>query len=259
MKHMMEETDMATPTYEPLNTLKKVADNIWIADGEMIKMRVAGVGIPFPTRMTIVKLNDTDLWCHSPIKPDEQLLKEINTLGEVKHLISPNKIHYAYIEDWKKLYPHAVAWSSPGVEKRAQSQNITVKFDRALENKSPAEWSNDIDQLIFRGSRVIEEVVFFHNPSKTLILTDLIENFELERTPSRLWRSTYKLAGIADPDGKTPIDMRLTFLGQKEKARQCYLRMLKWKPEKVILAHGRWYNKNGTQELERAFKWLEKS
>jgi hypothetical protein len=32
--------------------------------------------------------------------------------------------------------------------------------------------------------------------------------------------------------------------------------MLAWQPERVILAHGRWYQHNGTAELRRAFRWL---
>jgi hypothetical protein len=32
--------------------------------------------------------------------------------------------------------------------------------------------------------------------------------------------------------------------------------MLAWKPEKVIMAHGRWYERGGTEELRRAFRWL---
>lgn len=103
----------------------------------------------------------------------------------------------------------------------------------------------------------VEEVVFFHKSSQTLILTDLIENFEPQRS-SFFWRVVHRLAGIADPDGRTPIDFRMTFTGRKKQARQCYRQMLAWQPEKIILAHGRWYATNGTAELQRAFRWLEK-
>ncbi|MEC6748066.1 DUF4336 domain-containing protein [Marinilactibacillus sp. XAAS-LB27] len=247
---------MSIPVYEPLNTLKKVAEDIWIVDGEVIHMNVLSVGIPFSTRMTIIKLADQSLWCHSPIQPSADLFKEIDKIGNVRHLVSPNKIHYAFIEEWKIQYPEATAWSSPGVEKRAASQKIAIKFNRALKDDPPVEWRKEIDQLIFKGSHVIEEVVFFHKTSQTLILADLIENFEPEYTTNPFWRCVHKLAGISDPNGQTPIDMRLTFLGQKQQARECFQRMLSWHPDKIILAHGRWYEKNGTAELRRAFSWL---
>ena len=32
--------------------------------------------------------------------------------------------------------------------------------------------------------------------------------------------------------------------------------MIALDPERVIIAHGRWYDANGTEELKRAFRWL---
>jgi len=65
------------------------------------------------------------------------------------------------------------------------------------------------------------------------------------------------LAGAADPDGKAPIDLRLTFSRGKEAARASFERMVAWKPERVIMAHGRPYGRDGPTELRRAFRWLE--
>jgi hypothetical protein len=81
-------------------------------------------------------------------------------------------------------------------------------------------------------------------------------SFELDKVSKRLgW--LIKLVGIAAPDGQTPLDLRMTFWGQKEQSRSCLKRMQRWNPEKVILAHGRWYENNGAAELRRAFRWLE--
>ena len=102
----------------------------------------------------------------------------------------------------------------------------------------------------------MEEVVFFHRKTRTLVLADLIENFE----PGKIggaYRWLVRFAGAADPDGKAPIDLRLTFSGRKDAARASFERMLAWEPDKVILAHGRWYNRNGSAELRRAFRWLD--
>ena len=64
------------------------------------------------------------------------------------------------------------------------------------------------------------------------------------------------MAGAADPDGKAPMDLRLTFFGGKEAARASFERMVAWGPERVIMAHGRPYDREGTMELRRAFRWL---
>jgi hypothetical protein len=241
--------------YEPVCTLKPVGENIWIADGPIVKMAVYGTFIPFPSRMTLVRLENGDLWCHSPIALTEGLQAEIDEMGPVRYLISPNKIHYAHIGSWAQVYPKATAWASGGVRERAAQQQIEVNFDADLTEEVPPEWKPDLDQVIFRGSRFMDEVVFFHRPSRTLILTDLIENFELHKVPPQ-YKLLVKLGGIVDPDGKTPLDLRMTFLGRKELARVGLKQMLAWEPDKIILAHGRWYDRNGTAELRRAFRWL---
>lgn len=247
---------MSIRLYEPLNTLKKVDENIWIIDGGKIDMSFGVTDVPFSTRMTIVRLENGDLWCHSPIHLTDQIIQEINELGTVKHLVSPNKIHYAFIKEWQEVYPEALAWASPGVEKRAKKHGTPITFNRHLENTSPADWKNEINQLIFDGSRVVQEVVFFHKASRTLILTDLIENFDTEHVDNRFFRLLLKFAHVAAPNGQTPIDFRLSFLGNKKKTRQHFNHLLEWNPERIILAHGDWFKSNGKEELLRAFHWL---
>ena len=241
--------------YEPINTLKPVAPDIWIADGPEVRMATPLGGMPFPTRMSVVRLRDGVLWCHSPIAPDEGLLAEIDALGPVRHLVSPNPLHYASIAAWKRRYPDALAWASPGVRKRAALQKIEVGFDVDLADTPPETWAADIDQVHFRGSRIFEEVVFFHRASATVILADLIENFEATKL-TRGMRCIARLGGVLDPDGKTPLDMRMTFFGGKQTARGCLEKILAWHPRRAILAHGRWYAENAEAELRRAFRWL---
>ncbi len=244
----------SVPLYPPLNELKTIGENLWVADGPIIHMAMGPFRVPFSTRMAIVRLADGGLWCHSPLAPAGELFRAIDQLGPVRHLISPNYIHYAHIAAWKERYPQAVAWASPGVRERAAAQRIAVHFDRDLGDAAPVEWAAALDQHIFQGSKVMREVVFFHKASKTLILTDLIENFETEKM-GWFWRLMMKLAGNTHPDSKAPIDMRATFT-DRAAARASYGKIHGWRPEKILLAHGRCYLANGTAELERAFRWL---
>lgn len=245
-----------TGVYAPLNTLKPVAPELWLADGPLIHMAALGSRAAFPTRMTLARLSDGGLWVHSPIAPDDHLFAAVDALGPVRHLVSPNRLHYAHIAAWKRRYPEAMAWASPGVRERAASQHIEVAFDADLGDAAPPAWAGTIDQLRFEGGRLLEEIVFFHRPGDTLILADLIENFEPARlTPLMRWLA--RLGGVLDPDGKAPLDMRLTFIGHKDQARACLARMLAWQPQRVILAHGRCYFEQAQAELRRAFRWLD--
>lgn len=240
--------------YQPINVPKPIGPDIWIVDGPIVNMSaVFGMHAPFPTRMTVVKLAQGGLWCHSPIAPDEALFRALDAIGPVQHLVSPNKLHYTHIAAWKHRYPNAVAWASPGVRERARNQRIHVAFDADLEDATPLAWRAEMDQLRFRGSKVMEEFAFFHQASRTLVLTDLIENFEAGKLP-RMLRWVGRFGGVLDPDGKTPLDWRSTF--RKSIARECFASMLAWHPQQIILAHGRCYLADGERELKRAFRWL---
>jgi hypothetical protein len=49
----------------------------------------------------------------------------------------------------------------------------------------------------------MEEVVFFHRKTRTLILADYIENFEADKV-GFFYAWLVRLGGIVDPDGKAP-------------------------------------------------------
>lgn len=233
--------------YEPLYSLKIVAPDVWIVDGSWIRF----YGIPFPTRMTIVRLSSGALWVHSPIEINHELARTIFSLGPVRYLIAPNWIHYAWVPDWQTHFPDALTFVSPGVVERAASRRVELSFDEQLTNESPAQWKDEIDQRIAE-SGYHREAIFFHKASRTLILTDLIENFEKHKMP--WWtRPLLELGGVCAPNGGMPRDMAAGFIRQRDHLTQLVRDMISWEPERIILAHGKWFERDGANELRRAF------
>jgi hypothetical protein len=241
--------------YEPLGVPKPVDRDVWVVDGPIMRMKTPWGSVAFPTRTVVVRLVGGGLWVWSPVELSPAIPTNLAALGPIRHLVSPNRIHYAHVAAWKAAYPDAIAWASPGVRERAASQHVDVTFDRDLTDAHDDGWAREIDQLVFRGSRLMEEVVFFHRASRTLILADLIENFEKEKLtfPERL---LMRIGGVSDPDGKASSGYRTTFLGHHDAARECVQRMIDWNPERIVIAHGRSYEKDATAELRRAFRWL---
>jgi hypothetical protein len=229
--------------------LQQLAEDLWIYEGS----RVSFYGFPFPTRMSVIRLPGSRLWIHSPEKINHRLKEELFALGEVTYLISPNKLHHLFLESWLKIYPTARSYAAPGLLKKRPD----LRFDVELCGRAENAWSDEIDQLLFCGSPLMEEVVFYHKASRTLILTDLIENFEPNTLNWWQW-AVARWAGILAPKGRTPIDWRLTFrLGDRKQARSGLERMLSWKPENIILSHGRCIFGNGTAFLAESFSWLD--
>lgn len=241
-------------TYAPLNTLKRVADNVWLVDGPVIRFGPPGLKMPFPTRMTIVKVGTTDLFVHSPTASTPELKADVTKLGQPRWIIAPNRLHYWWTPDWKAAFPEAEVYLAPGVMKQAGSR-IDFRYSD-LDRDKDYPWDDQIATLPVTSS-YMTEVVFFHRASRTLLLTDFIENFETEKLSLGMRLMTW-LGGCLDPNGSMPRDMRMTFNKRKSELRAAVEQMIAWKPERIILAHGRWYRHGGAAELKRAFRWVLK-
>jgi hypothetical protein len=245
-------SDETCPTYPPLNTLKPVADDIWIIDGPVIRFAAFGLKIPFATRATVIRLEDDSLFVHSPTPLVSTLKAEIDKTGVPRWIIGPNRLHYWWIPDWHSAYPGAEVYLAPRIREQAGGR---INFDcRALDRPSDYPWDDGIKTLPVPGA-YMTELAFFHVLSRTLVLTDLIENFESAKL-GVFMRLLTRLGGVRDPDGGTPSDLRASFLKQQPRVRSAVETMIAWDPERIILAHGRWYTHGGGAELRRAFRWI---
>ncbi|ENM8379942.1 DUF4336 domain-containing protein [Vibrio alginolyticus] len=226
--------------------MKKLAHEIWIFDGDPVQF----LGLPYTTRMTIVRLSDGGLWIHSPIKLSNSIREQINNLGQVKYLIAPNHLHHLFLSEWVFAYPSAEVYGTDEVIKKCRD----IHFHAAL-NQGDNAWNSEIEQELFSGSPLMEECVFYHRLSKTLIVTDLVENFSGQNF--NYWqRFVAKGAGILAPNGKMPLDWRLSFMFSKQEARKHLNKLLSWKPNILVMAHGEIVLDNADEFLQRSFKWL---
>ena len=241
--------------YAPINMLKPFVDDIWIVDGPLIEMTLYG-GLPFTTRMTVVRLPDGGLWLHSPTPAAPALVSALRELGPVRHLIAPNLLHYWWMSDWQQVFPDARTHAAPGVIERAARYGRPLRVDRILGETPDPDWRGTFDQLLVNGW-YMSEVDFFHRPSRSLILTDLIECFESHKIHGWRLRLLARLGGILG-QATMPRDLRLTFLGQRRaRLREAVRAMIAWDPEHIVLAHGRCYASDGRTQLTRAFAWLD--
>jgi len=236
--------------YLPLGEPKEFGPGVWIVDGPEIAMDFGPFKVPFPTRMTIVKLADGGLWVHSPIAPDDTMFAAIDALGPVQHIIAPNTLHYWYVPDWQARYPEAVCYAVPDL---AQKAKRPFRIDHKLEMHARFGWQDQIDWLLVPGT-VFSEAVFFVPRAGLLILTDLIENFEPERVRSRFQRLGIVLFRA---NGSLPYDARATFLPKMKQVRRQIGQMLQWPIEKVVMTHGKPITKDVPAGLKRAFRWVK--
>jgi hypothetical protein len=104
----------------------------------------------------------------------------------------------------------------------------------------------------------MDEVVFFHRPSQTAIVADLIQAFDpafLAR--NWLWwaRPLARVDGISAAKLGAPREWRLSFF-DRAPARSALVKALSWNSERVVIAHGAWARSHGQAFLKRAFAWV---
>lgn len=245
--------NMDASLYEPINIYKSLGPNIGVVDGPFEYLTVDGIRLPLPftTRMTVMALSNGDLFLHSPIKFEERLARELQRLGTIRHLVSPNQFHYAHIGEWARAFPETISWASPRVRQRARARHVDIAFTRDLDARAPEEWRAEIDQLLFPGG-YFKEFIFFHKASRTLILTDTIINIELDKI-SEPWRTAAKLTGMYHPYGQIFFGMRLPLLFQRRKAKAAIGRIYSWQSQRILLSHGRCFDADADEVIRRIF------
>ncbi|MCI0753137.1 DUF4336 domain-containing protein [Teichococcus vastitatis] len=241
----------ATIGYPPLDRLKPVAEDVFVVDSIMS----AALGVTLPVRMTVFRLPDGDLLLHSPTRFDFRLWEELERIGPIRHLVAPNIVHWTFLEEWQRHCRDAMTWAAPGLRDRGQVRRSGVRLDRDLGESVPAEWGNVLRLIEVRGGGGFREMALFHHPSATLVLTDMAMNFEPSKLPWAM-RGVARLFGVTAPDGMPPPYLRAVVRWHQREAADAAARLLALQPERVIFAHGRWFERDGAAQLRRSLRWL---
>ena len=226
--------------------LTEFAPSLFVAEGPDVSF----LGFPYPTRMAVIRLQNGSLWVWSPVALDDELAAQVDALGTVRHIVSPNKIHHLFLGDWQRRWPEARLYAPPGLADRKPG----LKFDADLGDDPDPAWQGEIDQVIFRGSLAMEEVVFFHRTSATAIVGDLIQRHPEARMTG--WKGRLmKLDGLVGERGSTPREWRLSFLRRKA-ARAARDKVLGWQPRRLLIAHGHCAEQDAAEIVRTALAWI---
>lgn len=190
-------------------------------------------GAPFGTRMSVVDTGEGWL-VYSPIPWTESLHRAVQSLGEVRWIVAPNPLHHLFLRDWAEAFPEAEVWLAPGLKERRPEWEGA----RVLEPGLEPPWPQDlVETEVVQGHPSHVEVVMFHRPSQTLVVSDLIENLGHEPGPwTRSQRRVLRWF-MMDRRPGPPTDWKLT-VDQPELLKASVDRILGWEPRAIVMAHG---------------------
>mmetsp|Transcript_47000 Transcript_47000/g.69622 ORF Transcript_47000/g.69622 Transcript_47000/m.69622 type:complete len:373 (+) Transcript_47000:57-1175(+) len=178
-------------------------------------------------RMSVIQLDDGNLWVHSPLNLDQATRTALNKLGTVKYIVSPNYEHLKYAKQWSKEYPEAFMWGCPGLGEVVPEIEWEGEIPRGLLRPSESHqlkncWDFDfitplhldMETNPFTGKAFFNEVIFYHRPSKSLFTTDIFWNYPQEDgvANSHLLGNNYD-GGLAPNVSSIPLGSRLWKIG----------------------------------------------
>jgi hypothetical protein len=207
-------------------------------------------GAELGTRMSVVRLSGEGggLWLHSPVELDPPVREELDALGRVRFVVCPNRGHHMFAEGYFDAYPDAAVYAVPGLSEKRPD----LPFEGVLGDDPEAGWANDLDQTLFRGDRVLQEVVFCHQQSGTLIVADLVQT--ADPASPFFTRLVKRLNGIHRRPGPL-LPFKLGFR-DKAAARASLERVLSWDFERIVLSHGPIVESGGKDVFREAYSFL---
>ena len=228
--------------------LREIDRDIWVGEQPL---RYFGLSVG--TRMTVIRLANRELVVISPIQVNDTIVSQLGELGTVNHIIAPNLYHYLFAANFKHLYPNAKFWAAPGLE--AKKPDLSI--DRTIKGEANSLW-NGLEYVFFDGFRTLSlggfdslnECVFFHAASRTLILTDTAFHFD-ESFPIITQFASRAIGGYKK---LSPSILERIATKDKEKVRESVKKVLGWDFERVIVAHGSIIETQGKQKFKEGYE-----
>jgi hypothetical protein len=229
---------MTTPRLRP------ITDELW---GATYDLMMNGI-VHFPGRMTVVRLADGGLWLCSPIPIDDALAAELAALGPVAHIVAPNRLHHLHLPGAIERYPKATVWAAPGLPEKRKD----VSFHGVLDDEASPPWSDELPHVFLAGSPWMNEVVFLHRASRSLVITDLM--FNLHHVRGWFTRLVLRMVRAYRRPGQSRL-VRVT-TKDRDAFATSLRRMLAWDIDRIVLAHGEIVADDPKGTLAGALAWV---
>jgi len=203
-------------------------------------------------RMTVARLASGVLWVHSPVAYTDQLRAALEALGKVGYLVAPSIFHDLYWPEWFQAYPDACFCAAPGLDQVLTDLHFSVE----LAADPCADWRDDLDQVLLAGMPRVNETVFLHRASGTVIAADMVFNYDATYQLNLASQLILRMSGT---HGRLAMS-RLFRMGIKDRnaTRGSIARVLSWEFDRLLVGHGSVVARNARAVLAEACHVLDR-
>jgi hypothetical protein len=126
-------------------------------------------------RATAIRLHDNRIILLNPIQLEDAVRDKLNQLGGV-HLIASDLGHHMYVKDYVDAWPEAKTIGVPGLDSKGKDVNWNCIYkDWRTSPEDQFDFAQDFETVLFEGF-ITYCVAWYHQPTKTLIQSDLMIN-----------------------------------------------------------------------------------
>ena len=69
---------------------------------------------------------NNDLWVHSPIHINQDIVNQLQKMGNVHSIISPNLLHHLHLAKFIKYFPNIPVYGVDGIEKKQKNVSFQL-------------------------------------------------------------------------------------------------------------------------------------
>jgi hypothetical protein len=227
-------------------SLSPLAPGVWGYDYELI---MPG-GVEFPVRPVVIVLPDGGVWIVSPGPISDALAAQIEALGPVRHLVSPNTYHHLHLGDAARRWPEAKVWAPEGLQKKRPE----LRIDATLSAEAEVAWGGAIQLLLMEGAPALNEWVFFHRPSRALLVTDLVFNIQSWR--SAMSSFVFWMMGVNEHKLAQSRAWRWFLAKDRAALARSAQAVVALDAALLVPSHGAVIERDVKAELSRAMAWM---
>jgi hypothetical protein len=171
---------------------------------------------------------------------------QVASVGEVRAILAPSTCHHLFVADAQRTFPGVPTYAVAGLERKRPDLTLVPLPDALRADEIPR---------VTIGNRVMREVVLLHRAARTLIATDLVENFR-DETPGvdRIMRAWIKMFGMWNKPRPAPELRWLT--RDRTAARRALEQILAWDFDRMVIAHGEIFEHGAKDALREAWRFL---
>jgi hypothetical protein len=210
-------------------SMRSIGEDIWVVD-DSFKLMGCSMGL----RMTVVKTSDGSVWVHSPTRINEELKAKVSAIGPVKHLVAASNGHNIWIRDWQDAFSDAKVHIAAGIPKKIKIENFDL-----LDGDKGNLWTDDFDHA-YMPVNFFNEHVFFHKKSKSLIVTDFVQNHSNLVRIGAKEKTLGKLFSVMGFKGEcTAPPLKMGFVRKDKVGFEKFAKkVLSWDFDKIVVTHG---------------------